>query len=197
MRGCEHCSALLLRAEKLLQTFADARGLSHPPKHLLQRVLQAILSESDASAPAAGMDLPAETATGDDWWQQVRAGLREVIAELIADSVEPSPVLRGVASAEPRMLLYETDAFSITLSLKPGQSPATRDWIGQVAPRGSHELPPEGQAILRREGRQKTVWLSAYGEFAFREEPEGVSELSIAVGEYLVHLPLPEDQRDG
>jgi hypothetical protein len=188
LKGCTGCAERARQIRSLLATFHGARRMAEPSEPAIRNVLEAIreaLGESvdyaeDAAGPSSAKAL-----------SRPMEKLREVWAVLVADSLVPNAAVRGTTDAVPKMLLYETDAFSITLSLKPGSSADAIDLSGQVAPRSTGSLPEGSRAVLRRGERAQEAQLSKFGEFEFLDQEEAVTDLSVVLGDTLVRLRLP------
>jgi hypothetical protein len=120
--------------------------------------------------------------------------LREVLAVLVADSLTPSPVTRASAvNAEPRVLLYETDAYAITVSYAVCEDPQKVDVRGQIIPRSRAELPEGGRVTLSAKKEEVEQELSAGGDFVFENQPTELGDLSIVLADSLIWLSLPQN----
>ncbi len=167
-RRCKRCASLLEDAERLLTSFASVAELPSPPEALVRSTTDRLLAGVRPGKMSVRERL------------EVAAGVaREVLASLVADSLSPSPVLRGAATAEaPRTLLFEAPGFSIAVSVFPS-GPGRVNVLGQISPLRAGVVPLEGQeVVLEAAGRTWTTRLSAYGEFAFRHLPRGTMEVS-------------------
>lgn len=191
LRVCPQCAHLADEARSLLARFADAR-LPDPPEDLVRRTLTAARARMAAaiSAPADGEA------------DSVRLGFAErfrhhggkpfeVWATLIADSLRPSPALRGTDKSAPRMVRYETDQFSVAVSFISNAAGESWDITGQVAPKGGGTLPPDAWAAVMGTRQLIETPLSEFGEFALKGVVPVSDELGILVGDSLIRLHIP------
>jgi hypothetical protein len=166
-------------AEALVESMFLA-GARDPGPNLIARTWAAILRDS-ATRRAR------ELAAG------VRAAVAEIWATLSADSLQPSAAVRGADDAMPRLLVYETADYSVSLSFVPAAEQGSTDIIGQVVPKSALELPQGGQVQVRNRPELDAYRVSEFGEFRISglARAEGTS-LTVAFPEMRIHLgPLP------
>ncbi len=188
LAGCARCRERDREAGELLARLAHAR-LEDAPESLKRAALNRVRAEARTAALPTGA------------WAAIRArfaeGLSEVRAGLAADSLAAPGAVRGSTEASPRLLLYETDAYSISISLAAGEPTGTLDLQGQVAPRRADRLPGGGHVVLHRSGGLSEADLSEFGEFSFRGVPRGAVVLAVALGGELIRLgPLGSEGGD-
>ncbi|MBD3161669.1 MAG: hypothetical protein GF346_05425, partial [Candidatus Eisenbacteria bacterium] len=104
LQRCAACSERFRAFERLLSLLETAR-IPEPDEALIRRTWERIRTEAgDATARPS----PAARLTGR---------LREVWATLSTESLVPSLAVRGGQLAAPRLLVYETPAYAISLSI--------------------------------------------------------------------------------
>jgi len=177
--ACASCSRLAEEIRRILAGMRAAR-LCEPPRESVERAIAAVMRELAAQPRGLARVLSGPLAAAGEIW-----------ARLVGDSLAAGAAVRGAAGSRPRMLLYETDDFAITLSLAH-VAPAGMDVIGQVTPRGSAALPSGGRAVLTHAGRSEETPLSPFGEFVFENERAEVDDLSILLAGSRIRLSLPE-----
>lgn len=115
-------------------------------------------------------------------------GLREVAASLVQESLLPSLAVRGATSAQPKLLVYETDEFAISVSFS-GPPEATRlKLIGQVAPKVSPEIPSGGKIALWSDSETFFAEVNEHGEFSVDNVPRGDLHMDILLGDDCIQL---------
>lgn len=188
LQRCRRCARFADKARRILGLLADAR-LHQPPRALLEgtiaRVQAELLEQAGAMEPERSGQRPQDTAP------RPTGKIAEIWAALVADSLQPSPSLRGVAWASPRMLLYETDAFSVTVSVTSDQTGEYWNLLGQVAPKEGSSLPPGGRAVAGTGAEAVEAPLTQFGEFSLHRLTPAVEEVSILIGESCIRLRLP------
>lgn len=124
---------------------------------------------------------------------EIREAAAEVWAVLIADSLAPSAAVRGGNHASPRLLVYETPEYSVSLSFLPAAEKGHADILGQVVPKSALELPAGGEVQVTNRPDLQGYQVSEFGEF--RISGVALSEgtrLTVAFPELRIHLgPLP------
>ncbi len=182
---CPRCERLADEARWILGLFADAR-LQPPPQALVEKSLEVVRQEFARKAAAAvGQGLRRTL-------RDMAARSTEVAATLVADSRLPSPALRGGSvEASPRMLLYDTDTYAVTLSVVSRGKEKRCDVMGQVTPKTEVALPEGGWATAEAAGESFEVPLAALGEFRLRGLDPRLDEVSILLGDQHIRLPLP------
>ncbi|MBD3237389.1 MAG: hypothetical protein GF330_11835 [Candidatus Eisenbacteria bacterium] len=188
LETCPQCARLAQDARDLRERLAAHRAET-PHAALREQVLRHILRQFARPRRAAA----ALRRAAERW--------SEVWAHLVDDSLAPSAAFRAsVVDAGPRILLYESDHHSITLSLQSQGEGDRFDLAGQVIPDHDTPLPSSAQAILHRGEALQEAPLSAHGEFAFRDLPATASqpetELDIVLEDLLIRLSLPPARRD-
>jgi hypothetical protein len=187
--GCDTCRPVATRAASILAALSEARGLEEVPRELRDRALDAVRRELDGlrSAPhGAGGFL-------GDLVAHLRDTIETTIGTLVADSLQASAATRAGAevTATPRMLLYETPDYDITLSIAAGPTAGILEIAGQVTPRAG-ELPTDGIAGIEVGDHTATSSLTAHGEFAFDAVPRGAIAVEIGLGGTIIRLePIP------
>jgi len=181
---CRRCRELLARAEATLHLLARGRDLQ-PPADAVDKAAEVLQAE----LRGLSQPMPGRTVTGG------LERLREVLATLVADSLVPSPTVRGAAEGGgPRVLLYETDDYAVTLSLPPATKCSPPDAVlGQIVPRRGDILPAGGRAILNYRDARYEEAVSEDGEFRFDAIPSSPEGLSILLADTIIRLSLPVD----
>jgi len=126
-----------------------------------------------------------------------RGAFQAVRATLLADSwTDMAGAVRGNSLAAPRVLVYETDAYTVSLSYQPGPDPKRTeiDVLGQVTPRRGTSLPAESRAALRAGPHPEIVVpVDACGEFRFTALHKTPRRLLLTVGRDQIEMvPLPD-----
>lgn len=187
IRTCGRCTAVAAEARRILQSLSAA-PLPHPPRALMEQTLAALSQRlRDREASSAGRlqdELQALAA-------RMREGWRAVTAALIADSRRASPALRGTADAGSRVLIYETESYSIAVSLTNDRGSTRRSLIGQVVPREGTALPPTGWVLVRHTPDVVGERLTDLGGFQLAGLAPEVTDLDLVLGEEHVSLHLP------
>lgn len=189
MAACPDCRERLEQARAFIRILGDAR-MEHVPEYLVQSTLERL---GVVGAPAAEKSTVGAAEAGKDWIDSAVHSLRELLAELIADSRTPSPALRGTAVSEPVILRYGCKAYEITLSLLPRTGSRSRSIIGQVVPLDAEALEPGGWVELSGSSGHPRSGLSEFGEFRIDADDCGAGEILIRTGADLVRVPLPSE----
>ncbi len=189
LRSCPACSRIVDELRELLTQLETAR-LPQPPAELLERTFTRLREElGKASREGEGsrrsLGEAALALLGG-----IGEPLREHWAALVADSLRPSPLLRGSASDTDRTLLFETDDYSIALGISSGDG-ATQILRGQVSPKTAAGLPAEGRALILQADELSAQALSEYGEFRFAPLTATSTELGILLENLLIRFSLP------
>lgn len=176
---CERCPAcldLVQDARTLHHRFERAR-LPQVPESLVEATLSRVLA-APGTEPTA--------------WDRLLAGLRaeleELVARLVGDSLAPSPAVRGASTSASRTLLYETDAYSISLSLDRRAAKVGGTLRGQVVPLTDAVLPEPRRALLHSPDSLAEADLDEVGGFQFDDVPDAEVRLAIIVGARFVHI---------
>jgi hypothetical protein len=124
--------------------------------------------------------------------RRLRAGLlrgwREVTATLVQEALIPSPAVRGTASAQPALLVYETDAFAISLSFSAPPETNRLRMVGQLVPKTATEIPAGGKVVVWSERETASSEVNEHGEFALDDIPRGDLHMDILLGEDAIQL---------
>lgn len=123
----------------------------------------------------------------------VREKLREVWATLAPDALAPSLAVRGTTSASPRLLVYESEDYAISLSFTFSRECQAMDILGKVIPKTSTQIPPEGRVVLYEDDSEHEAELGEHGGFRYTQIRRGPIRLDIELGEYRIHLPRIEE----
>ena len=187
---CPHCAELVREAFGLIERLERAR-MHRPQARQIADTAAAVRAEFAQLA-----EWPRETLRARGWFANLRSGISEIWAELCDDSRELSPAMRAaVVDAQPRMLLYETDAFSITVSIAQELEEEAIQVRGQVIPLGTESIPDGSLALLRCGETQSEAPLADYGEFSFPTPcpipPGETAQLAIALANRIVRIMLP------
>ncbi len=186
LKECPACARLAERAARLLARLEMAR-------HQLPDPLQIEAGTASIRAELQRWGWPRAALAAAGWISAAVGALEEASAELLEDSWAASPALRAAAVEDrPRMLLFETQAFSITLALQPRPGDGALRIRGQVTPLAAPSLPTGGVAMVRWGDHQELAALSDHGEFSLvcPGRVDGLPELAVAVGESLVRVDL-------
>jgi len=187
IRTCDDCAVVAEEARRILESLS-AEQLPHPPRPLVEQTLAALsqrLRDREASASARLQEELRALAA------RLREGWQAAAAALIADSWRASPALRGSAGTGSRMLIYETDDFSIALSLTDDPDSTGRSLIGQVVPRQGTSLPPAGWVLVRQAPEVVGERLTDLGEFQLAGLAPEIIDLDLVLGDKHVSLHLP------
>lgn len=114
--------------------------------------------------------------------------LRGIVAVLVGDTARPSHAVRGATTALPRVLVYETDAVGISLSIEEHGERAIAV-KGQIMPRHEPSLPDGGRAIVAADEACVEVPLGAFGEFDAGVVPRATLHVVVVIGSTRVELP--------
>jgi hypothetical protein len=197
LESCARCTARAGEVREILAALEDLTD-SRPSPRLVEATwsrLREVLAASAARRGRSGGLL-----------ESLGKRMREVAASLVADSMRPSPAVRGTVDAAPRTVVYETDDFAVSVSLSFG--PDLESWDvsgrrpgdvrleeqsrgsirGQVIPRTADAIPEGGSVMLRAGGSLHEAHLSAHGEFGFRDVPKGDLEFLVLVGGVQIRL---------
>jgi len=127
-----------------------------------------------------------------DFWRRFQEGVvqsaREVVASLVPETLMPSGAVRSAAIELPKVLVYQTDALSISISFagRPGSDHLRL--IGQVAPKVEAELPPGGQIAVFSERELFAADLDEFGEFVVEGVPPGILHMDILLGSDAIQI---------
>jgi hypothetical protein len=187
--ACPECKQRLAEARALLETLHACR-LPDPPPAAVEKAMARLVAELAGDGQASGARAWAAWLVAT--LERGGAQLAAVTATLVADSLQPSPQLRGAVVAAPRMLRYETDEYAVAIAVTPDRSGDRCDLRGQVSPRQGTDLPSGGRVALARRGGVAESALSAHGEFLLEAVPQSASDLRIAIGDMLIKVEIPQ-----
>ncbi len=185
---CRRCARQAVEVRRLLSTLNDAR-LSSPPPELVERTVQRVRREA---AAAAGVSAASESVRPVHDIPGSFRSLREIWAVFVGDSLRPSPALRGGGAEPSRVMVFETDAYSIALSVEKSSTGHPTGVRGQVVPRGDGALPPHGcvRAMLRE--HEISTDVSEFGEFFLEETSTSSLEgIDLVLGDALIRIQIP------
>jgi hypothetical protein len=139
-----------------------------------------------ASAPAMGA-----AGTGDlvrRLQESVIQVARELVASLVPDTLIPSGAVRSTATELPKVLVYETDDLSISISFAGHPGSERLRLIGQVAPKTEIELPAGGRIAVFSEREMFATNLDEFGEFIVQGVPPGNLHMDILLGSDAIQI---------
>jgi len=179
LESCPACAGARAEAERLRDALLLA-GAKEPGPLLVASTWAAILEDSVSRGVR-------DLASG------IGAAAKELWATLTADSLAPSHAVRAADQATPRLLVYETPDYSVSLSFIPTEEKGRTDILGQVVPKNAMELPEGGEVRIANRPDLEAYRMSEFGEFRISglTRIEG-SHLTLAFPEMRIHLgPLP------
>jgi hypothetical protein len=183
LRDCSSCTSQAAEIRRLLENLRVAAGQGPSPE-LVERTWRRISGDEMPEVEASIIDQIARVA------RSLGEGLRELGARLVTDSLTPAMAVRGTGVASPRMLVYETDGYAISVAVSPGSDPELRAVQGQLVPKSSTSIPPGGVARLQCGTQGWEVSLSEFGEFQFDDVSPGALEISVTVGDAVIRMSL-------
>jgi hypothetical protein len=107
---------------------------------------------------------------------------REITGILVQDSLAPSAAVRSAGVAAPKLLVFETPDFLISLSFSGRPEAQRLEIIGQIAPRTADHLPPGGRIEVWSDSETNFGEINDRGEFALEEVPRGDLHIDILMG---------------
>lgn len=146
----------------------------------------AVWGEVKRQAGVRSVDDPGEAVRR--LWGGLARGWRLVTAMLVPEVLVPSPAVRGAATALPKLLVYETDSFSISLSFMGSPQSDRIKLVGQVVPKVASEIPAGGKVALWSD--RETVFgdVNEYGEFTVESASRGELHMDILLGTESIQL---------
>ena len=114
--------------------------------------------------------------------ESVVQGARELAASLVPEALAPSGAVRSAATELPKVLVYETEDLTISISFAGNPASERLKLIGQVAPKAEVELAAGGQVAVFSEREMFAAELDHYGEFAVAGVPSGNLHMDIRLG---------------
>ena len=118
----------------------------------------------------------------------LKSGWREITATLVPDALLPSLAVRGVEAAQPALLVFETDAFAISLSLSSPPEQNRVRMVGQLVPKSATEIPAGGRVVVWSGRETAAGEVNEHGEFAFDGLPHGDLHMDILIGDDAIQL---------
>jgi len=182
VHACGACAGTAARIAHALDMLGLLRETTPTPA-LVRRTLDRLGFGAPASTTDESLSARAARA--------VSSAIREVVARLRTDSLQPSAALRGATLASPRMLVFETDELAISLSLtSEGDVVSLR---GQVMPKTGGSLPENGLVLVHAEGTSFGAPLTELGKFRIDRLPRAQLRLEMSLGDTVVRLASPID----
>lgn len=186
---CASCKRLSRAATQLLALLEGAR-LPRLPDELVERTVDRVLDEQ----PATGAEHPPV-------WRRLLASLRTGLTEIrVAEVMNPlpAPAWRGAGSATERTLLFETDAYSVTLMVQADDPRGWGNLRGQVIPVAGVEIPDGSYALLHWPDEVARSPVGEWGEFSFGAVPHAPLRLAVVLGRQFLSLgPLLKPAASG
>ncbi len=196
--GCDACTQTRDQARDLLRGLAEARAVLHEPalepaliEQTLARLREAWSQAGEAGVPAGAHDETGAPGDTVGWGERLRRGLEVVVANLVADSWQPQMGIRGADTASPRLLRFESDSYSITLSILGGGSASRFSIMGQVVPPGGARVGVGARAVATLGEKTASAQLSPHGEFILKELTSDLTEITIEIDDKQIRLPIP------
>jgi len=177
LKDCDGCRARVREAEGLLARMRSAHLEAVP-----EAWIEAAMARIAPSRPRA-----LESAW-DALVHRLGEGLAVVEAFLAGDSLTPVGALRGYTEASPRMMLYQTDRFAVSLSFSSPAGSMGSNLMGQLSPLEGDRLPGLGRAVLLSEDISAETALNELGEFSFDDLPSGPLQLAVKIGPQLIRV---------
>lgn len=112
----------------------------------------------------------------------VMSGMRELAATLVPDALVPSAAVRSAGAGRPRLLMYETEDHTISVSFSGRRGSERLKLIGQVAPKRDLEIAPGGKVAVFGASDAAFGEVNAYGEFVLEDVPPGDLHMDIVMG---------------
>ena len=188
LRSCQKCTRLVEDARQMLRLFTDAR-LPDPPQALVKETLALLRTRLRGTARPAELECLKQEL--HETLRRSAAQLTEIWASLVADSLRPSPAVRGSRQAGPRTLLYETDAFSVAVSLTSDEKGEEYEVIGQIAPKKGASLPSGGWVVVEGDEAICEGSITDLGQFSLQGVQPDVEEMSVLLGDARIRCRIP------
>lgn len=185
---CDVCAQTRAEAQTLLRGLTEAREVLHEPSPEPALIEQTLDRLREAWTRGGGTN-PGHD--GQGLGERLRQGLEVVVANLVADSWQPQPGIRGADTASPRLLRFERDGYSITLSLLGDSSARRFSMMGQVVPPGGARMGAGAKALAAVGEKTITASLSPHGEFILKELTPDLTEIMIEISDKQIRLPIP------
>jgi hypothetical protein len=118
--------------------------------------------------------------------------VRELAASLTVESATPSLAVRGANRAAPRLMVFETEEYTVSVSVSGTAQPDRFCLVGHVTPKVSESLPGSGQATVFGGAEVIRVPLNELGEFEVDAAPRGDLHIDLELGGARIQLsPVP------
>lgn len=183
---CPRCADQEAEMRRLVENLRVAAAPG-PSAELVERTWRQIAGDEMPEVESSIIDQIVQAA------RSVGEELRELAARLVTDSLTPALAVRGAGVASPRMLVYETEGYAISVAVTPGSDPECLAVQGQLVPKSSTSIPAGGVARLQCGEQSWDTSLSEFGEFQFDDVPSGALEVGVTVGDALIRLSLPAE----
>lgn len=118
----------------------------------------------------------------------LRSTFRRLAATLRPVPLQPALAVRGPAVAAPRLLIFETEEHTISLSISLSPAPGGARIIGGIAPKAGCTLASGGRVALYAGGQALTGEISSYGAFTLDGVPIGDLHLEINLGGDVIEI---------
>ena len=119
-------------------------------------------------------------------------------AVLLADSWQDQALaVRGSSTAAPRILIYESEAYTVSLSFEAGPDPENLELelIGQVTPRKATDIPTGSTASIVDDdsGIPAESEIGEFGDFRFGALTKSPKHIALLLGTDRIEIgPLPD-----
>jgi len=87
------------------------------------------------------------------------------VASVVSESLRPSPAVRGSTLASPRLMIFETDALVISISISEPSPTQVRQLVGSIAPKMAQSLHAGGRATVVSGLKRIHAEIDEHGEF--------------------------------
>lgn len=115
-------------------------------------------------------------------WGEVSRGLREVVATLDQRTLRPAAAVRSAGEDRPRVLIYETDQYAVSLTFS-GAPEATRvSMIGQIVPKAATSIPEGGRVAVFSDRETSLAAVNEFGEFSVSGVRRGSLHMDLLLG---------------
>jgi hypothetical protein len=120
--------------------------------------------------------------------ESLARGLRVIAATLVQETLIPSPAVRGTETASPKLLVYETEEYAISLTFQTLPESTRLKLIGQVVPKTAPDLGPGGEVAVWSESETSAGPVNPNGEFTLEGVPAGDLHIDILLGTDSIQL---------
>lgn len=204
---CTSCRAQVAEAGEFVATLRFVAESTPAPERIanvLGRLdhygpeLAGAIHWARAEAERLSAVTPAAVSASESLLTRVRDRVLALVrATLVADSWSSAAAgVRGTSTASPRILVYETVDYAVSLSLHLGPDPESLalDVIGQVSPKKGAGLPDGVLATLETvDGGSVASEVAPFGEFRFESLGSRPVRLELRLGDERIEVgPLPE-----